>query len=122
MVTTNDRTVTRFSVEPVFSAVALFGICAIANFLSRSRQSIQIGATDNSVLVIRNFDLSQADIRDERSVADALAGAYVVANAVSLCVEHGKETFHSVHVETAQLVAAQAHCGARRLAVAVRRH
>ena len=57
MVTTNDRTVTRFSVEPVFSAVALFGIGAIANFLSRPRQSIQIGATDNSVLVIRNFDL-----------------------------------------------------------------
>jgi len=59
MVTTNDRTVTRFSVEPVFSAVALFGIGAIANFLSRPRQSIQIGATDNSVLVIRNFDLSR---------------------------------------------------------------
>src|SRR5204863_2664991 len=50
----------------------------------------------------------QADIRDERSVADALAGAYVVVNAVSLYVEHGRETFHSVHVETAQRVAAQA--------------
>jgi hypothetical protein len=59
MVTTNDRTVTRFSVEPVFSAVALLGICAIANFLSGSRQSIQIGTTDNSVLMIRNFDLSR---------------------------------------------------------------
>jgi uncharacterized protein YbjT (DUF2867 family) len=50
-----------------------------------------------------------ANIHDERSVADALAGAYGVVNAVSLYVEHGQETFHSVHVESAQRVAAQAH-------------
>src|SRR5713226_4271202 len=49
-----------------------------------------------------------ADINDKRSVADALAGAYGVVNAVSLYVEHGRETFHSVHVESAQRVAAQA--------------
>src|SRR4030081_2509961 len=51
----------------------------------------------------------EANIHDERSVADALAGAYGVVNAVSLYVEHGQETFHSVHVESAQRVAAQAH-------------
>ena len=57
-----------------------------------------------------------ADIHDERSVADALAGAYGVVNAVGLYVEHGEETFHSVHVEAAQRVAAQAHgAGAERL-------
>jgi NADH dehydrogenase len=50
----------------------------------------------------------EANIHDERSVADALAGAYGVVNAVSLYVEHGQETFHSVHVESAQRVAAQA--------------
>src|SRR5437588_11318812 len=50
----------------------------------------------------------EANIQDERSVADALAGAYGVVNAVSLYVEHGLETFHSVHVESAQRVAAQA--------------
>src|SRR3982074_1908384 len=49
-----------------------------------------------------------ANIHDERSVADALAGAYGVVNAVSLYVEHGEETFHSVHVEAAQRGAAQA--------------
>src|SRR6202165_3357271 len=48
------------------------------------------------------------NIHDERSVAEALAGAYGVVNAVSLYVEHGGETFHSVHVESAQRVAAQA--------------
>jgi uncharacterized protein YbjT (DUF2867 family) len=59
----------------------------------------------------------EADIHDERSIAGALAGAYGVVNAVSLYVEHGRETFHSVHVESAQRVAAQAHrAGVERLA------
>src|SRR6266853_1113027 len=58
----------------------------------------------------------EANIHDERSVADALAGAYGVVNAVSLYVEHGQETIHSVHVESAQRVAAQAHrAGVERL-------
>lgn len=51
----------------------------------------------------------RANIHDERSVADATAGAYSVVNAVSLYVERGQETFDSVHVESAQRVAAQAH-------------
>src|SRR6266700_2481284 len=51
----------------------------------------------------------QADIHDEQSVADALAGAYGVVNAVSLYLERGRETFHSVHVESAQRLAIQAH-------------
>src|SRR5712675_3019155 len=59
----------------------------------------------------------EANIHDERSVADALAGAYGVVNAVSLYVEHERETFDSVHVESAQRVAAQAHrAGVERVA------
>jgi NADH dehydrogenase len=59
----------------------------------------------------------EANINDERSVADALAGAFGVVNAVSLYVEHGQETFHSVHVECAERVAAQAlRAGVERLA------
>jgi uncharacterized protein YbjT (DUF2867 family) len=50
----------------------------------------------------------EANIQDERSVADALADAYGVVNAVSLYVEHGRETFRSVHVESAQRMAAEA--------------
>jgi NADH dehydrogenase len=49
-----------------------------------------------------------ADIHDERSVADAVAGAEAVVNAVSLYGEHGTETFQSVHVEGAQRVASHA--------------
>src|ERR1700736_6321393 len=57
-----------------------------------------------------------ANIHDERSVADALAGAFGVVNAVSLYVERGQDTFHSVHVESAERVAAQAHrAGVERL-------
>jgi uncharacterized protein YbjT (DUF2867 family) len=51
----------------------------------------------------------EANVHDERSIVDALAGSYGVVNAVSLYVERGQETFHSVHVEAAQRVAAQAH-------------
>ncbi|WP_192183192.1 complex I NDUFA9 subunit family protein [Mesorhizobium amorphae] len=59
----------------------------------------------------------EADIHDERAIARALAGAYGVVNAVSLYVEQGQETFHSVHVESARRVAAQAHrTGVERLA------
>ncbi|CAN7690379.1 complex I NDUFA9 subunit family protein [Mesorhizobium sp. LjRoot246] len=59
----------------------------------------------------------EANIHDERAIADALAGAYGVVNAVSLYVEQGQETFHSVHVESARRVAVQAHrAGVERLA------
>src|SRR6266700_3978570 len=58
----------------------------------------------------------EANIHDDRSVADALARAYGVVNAVSLYVEHGQETFHSVHVESAQRVADHAlRAGVHRL-------
>lgn len=58
-----------------------------------------------------------ADVHDERSVADALAGAFGVVNAVSLYVEHGREMFHAVHVEAAERVATQARrAGVERLA------
>jgi uncharacterized protein YbjT (DUF2867 family) len=58
----------------------------------------------------------QADIQDEPSVVNALAGVYGVVNAVSLYVEHGRETFHSIHVASARRVAAQARqAGVERL-------
>jgi len=50
----------------------------------------------------------EANIHDEGSVAEAVAGAYAVINAVSLYIEQGRETFHAVHVESAQRLAAQA--------------
>jgi uncharacterized protein YbjT (DUF2867 family) len=50
----------------------------------------------------------EADVRDEQSVAAAISGVDAAINAVSLYVEHGNETFHSVHVEAARRVGIQA--------------
>lgn len=57
-----------------------------------------------------------ADVSHEVSVAAAVAGCFGVVNAVSLYVERGGETFHSVHVEAAARVArVAAAAGAERL-------
>ncbi len=50
----------------------------------------------------------RADINDDASVAAALAGAFGAVNAVSLYVERGDHTFHSVHVEAAARLARHA--------------
>src|ERR1700682_4211151 len=115
MVATNGRTVT------VFGGTGFLGRRIVRHLRSRgfpvriaSRHPDQghgqFGPDDPRLQSV------VADIHDERSVADALAGAYGVVNAVSLYVEHGQETFHSVHVESAQRVAAQARrAGVERL-------
>src|SRR6516164_9824175 len=46
-----------------------------------------------------------ADAHDQRSVEAAVASADGVVNAISLYVEHGGDTFHSVHVEAAARIA-----------------
>jgi uncharacterized protein YbjT (DUF2867 family) len=57
-----------------------------------------------------------ADAHDERSVEAAIAGADGVVDAISLYVEHGRETFHSVHVEAATRIASVARrVGVKRL-------
>jgi uncharacterized protein YbjT (DUF2867 family) len=56
-----------------------------------------------------------ADARDQRSVEGAVAAADGVVNAISLYVEHGSDTFHSVHVEMAANIARTARqAGIRR--------
>ena len=85
----------RFSAEQAFSVGVSFG---------------NLSGTD------LGFGLHKTDVHDERSVADALADAYGAVNAVSLYVEDGRETFHSVHVESAQRIAMQAQrAGVERL-------
>jgi uncharacterized protein YbjT (DUF2867 family) len=106
-VATNDRTVT------VFGGTGFLGRRIVRHLRSRGfpvriasrhpdREHRLFGPDDPQLQSV------WADIHDERSVADALAGAYGVVNAVGLYVEHGEETFHSVHVEAAQRVAVQA--------------
>ena len=47
----------------------------------------------------------RADIRDPISVEAALVNAWGVVNAVSLYVEHGRDTFHAIHVNAARTIA-----------------
>src|SRR5260370_20478538 len=116
MAATNDRTVT------VFGGTGFLGRRVVRHLRNREF-SVRI-ASRHPDRGHRLFGLDDpqlqsvgANIHDERSVADALAGAYGVVNAVSLYVEHGRATFHSVHVEAAQRVAAQAlRAGVERLA------
>jgi uncharacterized protein YbjT (DUF2867 family) len=62
-----------------------------------------------------NVEQIVADARDERSVEAAVAGADGVVNAISLYVEHGGDTFHSMHVEAAARIARVARrAGAKR--------
>jgi len=115
MVATNGHTVT------VFGGTGFLGRRIVRHLRCREfpvriasrhpdREHRQFGPDDPHLQSV------EANIHDERSVADALAGAYGVVNAVSLYVEHGQQTFHSVHVESAQRVAAQAHrAGVERL-------
>jgi uncharacterized protein YbjT (DUF2867 family) len=57
------------------------------------------------------------DIHDEGSVRTAMTGADAAVNAVSLYVEHGAETFQSVHVDAARRLARLAReAGVQRLA------
>src|SRR6266581_3988229 len=100
---TNERTIT------VFGGTGFLGR-RVARHLHKHGFSIRIASRHPS----RGHELFglddpqlqsvEANIHDDRSVADALAGAYGVVNAVSLYVESGQETFHSVHVESAQRV------------------
>jgi len=52
-----------------------------------------------------NVEQVVADAHDERSVEAAVAGADGVVTRISLYVEHGADTFHSVHVEAAARIA-----------------
>ncbi len=58
----------------------------------------------------------QANLRDEASVAAAVAGADVVINLVGVLYERSRHDFHALHVEGAQRVArAAAAAGASRV-------
>src|SRR5690242_13168499 len=115
MAATNGRTVT------VFGGTGFLGRRIVRHLRDRAfpvriasrhpaRGKRRLGPDDPQLQSVK------ADIHDEPAVAEAVAGAYGVVNAVSLYLERGQESFHSVHVEAAQRVAAQAHqAGVERL-------
>src|SRR6516165_7784432 len=100
MAATNNRTVT------VFGGTGFLGR-RVVRHLRKDGFSVRIASRhpDRSHRLFGRDDPQLrsvgADIHDVRSVANALIGAYGVVNAVSLYAELGRETFHSVHVESA---------------------
>ncbi|MGC1353299.1 MAG: complex I NDUFA9 subunit family protein, partial [Xanthobacteraceae bacterium] len=108
-------------VDRAMSCVTVFGGTGflgrrIVHHLRKSGVTVRVasrhpGQTDGD-------DVKQiaANAHDERSVEAAIAGADGVVNAISLYVEHGRETFHSVHVEAATKIASVARrVGVKRL-------
>jgi uncharacterized protein YbjT (DUF2867 family) len=115
MATAGDRVVTVFGGTGflgrcIVRHLRLHGFCVRVASRHPDRGHALLGPDNPQLRSIK------VDVRDERSVADALADTYGAVNAVSLYLERGQETFHSVHVESAQRVAAQAQrSGLKRL-------
>ena len=115
MATTNERTVA------VFGGTGFLGR-RVVRHLRRCGLSVRSASRHPDwgkelfALDDPHLQSVEADIHDEQSVARVLAGAYGAVNAISLYVEHGTETFHSLHVECAQRLATQARqAGVERL-------
>ena len=95
MATAGDRVVTVFGGTGflgrcIVRHLRLHGFCVRVASRHPDRGHVLVGP-DNPQL-----RSTKVDVRDERSVADALADAYGAVNAVSLYLERGQETFHSV--------------------------
>jgi uncharacterized protein YbjT (DUF2867 family) len=115
MATASDRVVTVFGGtgflgRRIVRHLRLNGFCVRVGSRHPDRGHALLGPDDPQLRSIK------VDIPDQRSVINALADAYGAVNAVSLYIERKLETFHSVHVESAQRVAAQARrAGVKRL-------
>jgi uncharacterized protein YbjT (DUF2867 family) len=77
----------------------------VVRHLNDSTATVRIASRHPARAEGDNVEQIVADAHDERSVEAAVVGADGVVNAISLYVEHGGDTFHSVHVEAAARIA-----------------
>ena len=77
----------------------------IVRHLIDAPATVRIASRHPARLEGDNVEQIVADAHDERSVEAAVADTDGVVNAISLYVEHGGDTFHSVHVEAAARIA-----------------
>jgi uncharacterized protein YbjT (DUF2867 family) len=96
-----DRGINRVT---VFGGTGFVGR-RIVRYLNDSNVAVRIASRRPARADGANVEQVVADAHDERSIEAAVAGADGVVNAVSLYVEHGGDTFHSVHVEAAASIA-----------------
>ena len=101
-----DREVSRVT---VFGGTGFVGR-RVARHLRASGATVRIASRHPIRNEGDNLEQIAANANDEHSVEAAVLGADGVVNAISLYVEHGPDTFHSVHVEAAARIAR----GARR--------
>ncbi len=107
--------------DRAMSCVTVFGGTGflgrrVVHHLRESGATVRIASRHPAQADDANVRQIRADAHDERSVEAAVTGADGVVNVISLYVEHGSETFHSVHVEAAARIASVARrVGAKRL-------
>ena len=107
--------------DRAMSCVTVFGGTGflgrrVVHHLRESGATVRIASRHPGQADDANVKQIRADAHDERSVEAAVAGADGVVNVISLYVEQGSETFHSVHVEAAARIASVARrVGAKRL-------
>jgi uncharacterized protein YbjT (DUF2867 family) len=77
----------------------------VVRYLSDSTVTVRVASRHSAQAEGDNAEQVVADAHDERSVEAAVMGADGVVNAISLYAEHGGDTFHSVHVEAAAMIA-----------------
>src|SRR5271170_7493402 len=88
----------------------------VVRHLCESGATVRIGSRHPGRTEGNDVEQIAADANNERSVEAAVAGADGVVNAISLYVERGSDTFHSVHVEgVARIASAARRAGAKRL-------
>jgi uncharacterized protein YbjT (DUF2867 family) len=88
----------------------------VVHHLRESGATVRIASRHPENAAGDNVKRIHADAHDERSVEAAVVGADAVVNAISLYVQHGSDTFHSIHVEAAAKIASLARrVGAKRL-------
>ena len=96
-----DRGISRIT---VFGGTGFVGRRVVRR-LSESGATVRIASRHAGRAEGNNVERIAADARDERSVEAAVMDADGVVNAISLYVEHGRDTFHAVHVEAAARIA-----------------
>jgi len=77
----------------------------VARHLRGSGATVRIASRHPGRAEGDSLEQIAANAHNERSVDAAVVGADGVVNAISLYVEHGRDTFHSVHVEAAARIA-----------------
>jgi uncharacterized protein YbjT (DUF2867 family) len=108
-------------IDQQMSCVTVFGGTGfvgrrVVRYLRESGATVRVASRHPRQAEGDKIEQIAVDAHDERSVEAAIAGADGVVNAMSLYVEHGSDTFHTVHVEAAARIASVARrVGAKRL-------